>query len=108
MGEKWYEDLPEDFFKNETDKAYEEALKKIREGLDGELGFDGACAEIDVQDEDLRKQIIDDILKILIAKEHFTKKISLDDMAKRLKVAKERLASAKSSMLKEVQNKPIS
>jgi len=107
MAEKWYEGLPEDVFKTETDKAYEDAVKKIKDGLARGLDFDSACAEIEIEGGELRKSIIDDMLKVLIAEEHFTKNISLDEMSKTLKIPVERLESAKSSMLEDVKNDSI-
>jgi len=107
MAEKWYEGLPEDAFKKETDKAYEEAAAEIRKGLDKGLDFDAACAAIHVEDEELRTHIIDDMLKVLVAEEHFTKDIPLDELGKRLNVSLERLESAKAGMLEEVKNTSI-
>ncbi len=107
MGEAWYEELPEDAFVTETDKAYNQALSKIREGLDKGLDFDSACGMIEVEDEELKKNIIDDILKVLIAEEHFAKNVSLDELSKKLKVPKERLDSAKLSMMEEIKDTSI-
>lgn len=106
MGEKWYDDLPDDFFESEEDKAYRRSFEKIRRGLAGGLDFDSACAAIDVEDKELRKQIIDDMLKVLIAEEHFTKKVSLEELAEKLKISRERLESAKTGMLDEVRDTP--
>ncbi len=107
MAEKWYEGLSEDALKTETDKAYEKAEAKIREGLAQGLDFDTACAAIEVKDEELRKSIIDDMIKVLIAEEHFTKNIPLEELANRLKIPVERLESAKSGMIEDVKNTSI-
>jgi YesN/AraC family two-component response regulator len=107
MTEAWYEGLPDDAFETETDKAYEKATAKIREGLAQGLDFDSACAQIDVQDNDIRQNIIEDMLKVLIAEEHFTRNITLDDLSKKLSVSVERLESAKKSMLEDVKNDSI-
>lgn len=107
MAEKWYEGLADDAFKSEIDKIYEKAEAKIREGLAKGLNFDSACAGIEAEDKELRKSIIDDMLKVLIAEEHFTKNISLDEMSKTLKIPVGRLESAKSSMLEDVKNDSI-
>ncbi len=84
MSEKWYEGLPDDAFKTETAKMYEKAEATIREKLAQGLDFDSACDAVSVTDAELRKNIIDDVLKVLIAEEHFTKGASLADMAKKL------------------------
>ena len=107
MAEKWYEDLPDDAFLTETDKAYEKAVFTMREGLNKGLDFDSACAAIEVENEKLRKHIIDDMLKVLIAEEHFTKNIPLAELAEKLKVSADRLESAKLEMLEDVKNTSI-
>jgi hypothetical protein len=107
MAEKWYEGLPDDAFLTETDKAYEKAVLRIREGLVKGLDFDSACAAIEVENEELKKHIIDDMLKVLIAEEHFNKNISLDELAGRLKISLDRLESAKLEMLEDVKNSSI-
>lgn len=107
MSEKWYDDIPDDAFKTETDKVYEQALVIIREKLANGLDFDSACATIEIEDEELKKSAIDDVLKVLIAEDHFTKKIPLDDIAKKLRISVERLESAKLDMLEDVRNSSI-
>ena len=107
MAEKWYDDLPDDAFLTETDKAYEKAVSTIREGLNKGLDFDSACAAIEVENNDLRRHIIDDMLKVLIAEEHFTKNIPLAELAEKLKVSADRLESAKTEMLEDVKNSSI-
>ena len=107
MAEEWYKDLPDDYFETETDKAYRESFAKIREGLEKGLGFDSACSTIEVEDEELRKIIITDMLKVLIAEEHFAKKVSIEDLANRLKVEPDRLELTRASMLDEVGDVPL-
>jgi hypothetical protein len=107
MAEAWYEGLPDDALKTETDKIYEKAEDTIREGLGRGLDFDAACAAIEVEDADLRKDIIDDMLKVLLGEEHFTKNVPLDEMAKKLNVPVARLEEAKASMLEDVKNTSI-
>ncbi len=103
MAEKWFEDLPEDFFESEADRAYRESFAQIRKGLEEGLGFDDACAAVEIKDEDLRKQIITDMLKVIIAEEHFAKKIPLEELAGRLKVQPEVLETAKLSMFEDIE-----
>jgi hypothetical protein len=107
MGEAWYEGLPDDAFVTETAKAYKEGEDKIREGLAKGLDFDTACAAVEVADEGLRKSIIDDMLKVLIAEEHFGKNIPLNELAKKLGVAVERLETAKAGMIEDVKETSI-
>jgi hypothetical protein len=107
MSEKWYEGLPDDAFKSETVKMYEKVEAMIQEKLDQGLDFDSACAAITVTDEELKKSIIDDMLKVLIAKEHFTKGVRLDEMAKKLGIEFSRLEKAKAEMLEDVKDASV-
>ncbi len=107
MSEKWYEGLPDDAFKTETAKMYEKAVAIIREKLAQGLDFDSACAVVEVTDQELKKNIIDDVLKVFIAEEHFTKGVPLDDMAKKLSIEVTRLEKAKTEMLEDVKDASI-
>jgi hypothetical protein len=107
MAEKWYEGLPDDAFQSETSKMYEQAEATIREKLDQGLDFDSACAALTIEDEELRKNIIDDMLKVLIAQEHFTKGFSLEDMAKKLGIEVGRLEKAKEEMMEDVKEASV-
>ncbi len=107
MSEKWYEGLPDDAFKSETAKIYEKAEAAIREKLAQGLDFDSACAALEIPDEQLRTGIIDDMLKVLIAEEHFTKNVSLNDISKKLNIEVGRLEKAKAEMLEDVKNASV-
>jgi hypothetical protein len=107
MGEAWYEGLPDDAFVTETAKAYKQAEDKIREGLANGLDFDAACAAIAVEDDGLRKSIIEDMLKVLIAEEHFGKNVPLDELARKLSVTPARLEAAKAGMIEDVKETSI-
>ena len=102
MAEKWYDGLADDALLNETDKAYERAIFQIRQGLEKGLDFDSACASVEVIDDELKRHIIDDMLKVIIAEEHYNKNIPLDKLAVALKVSVDRLESAKAEMLEDV------
>lgn len=107
MSEEWYKDLPEDAFKTETDKAYEKALAAVRKGLEKGLDFNTACEAVEIEDEKLKAGFVDDMIKVLIAEEHFGKDVSLPDLAKKLGVPLERLEAAKKEMLEDVQETSI-
>ncbi len=107
MAEKWYEGLPDDAFKTETAKIYEKAEAIIREKLVQGLDFDSACAAITVTDERVRQSIIDDMMKVLIAEEHFTKGVSLEEMAKKLGIEVGRLETAKTEMMEDVKDASV-
>ena len=107
MAEKWFDALPDDAFITETDMAYEKAISRIREGLEKGLDFDRACASVEVKNEELKRRIIDDMLKVIIAEEHYNKNIPLDKLSAALKTPLERLESAKAEMLEDVKNSSI-
>ena len=107
MAEKWYDDLPDDAFVTETDIAYKKAVEKIREGLEKGLDFDSACATLQIEDEKLKEHFIDDMLKVLIAEEHYNKNISLDELSGILKVSVDRLETAKQEMFEDVKESSI-
>jgi YesN/AraC family two-component response regulator len=107
MAEKWYEGLGDDAFLTETDKAYEKAISQIREGIEKGLDFDSACAAIKIDNEELKEHIIDDMLKVIIAEEHYNKNVPLDALASAIKISVERLEAAKSEMLEDVKNSSI-
>ena len=107
MAEKWYEGLPDDALLTETDKAYEKAIFQIREGLAKGLDFDSACASIKVENEELKRHIIDDMLKVILAEEHYNKNIPLDKLSAALKISVDRLETAKHEMLEDVKNTSI-
>jgi hypothetical protein len=107
MAEKWYDDLPDDAFITEADIAYQKAVEKIRKGLEEGLDFDSACSAIQAGDEKLKKHIIDDMLKVLIAEEHYNKNVPLDKLSGMLKVSVVRLETARQEMLEDVKESSI-
>lgn len=107
MTEKWYDDLHEDALAADIDIAYEKAFRKIREGLDSGIDFDSACEAIEVDDKELKKVIINDMLKVLIAEEHFAKKIPLEELAKKLMISLDRIKTAKREMFEDVEKNAI-
>ena len=107
MAETWYEGLPDDAFVTEEDKAYKKAEAEIRDKLAKGVDFDTACAGIEVGDEELKKNIILDMLKVLIAEEHFGKNVPIDELGSKYKISLDRLESAKLSMLEDVKNTSI-
>lgn len=107
MGEKWFEGLPDDMFRADIDRIYEHAFARIRAGLAQGLDFDSASDGIDVSDEELRKTIVDDMLKVMIAEEHFAKRVSLEVLAARLKIPADRLAKAKHEMFEDIEKSAV-
>jgi hypothetical protein len=87
---------------SEQDHIYKKSIEAIRKNIQNGQTFDLACEAISVEDEQLRRMIIDDALKIEIAEMHYGKNIPLLEISKRLDVSMERLIKANNEMLEEV------
>jgi hypothetical protein len=65
------------------------------------LTFDKACNEIKVEDEELKKFILDDALKIMIAEMHYGKGVSLGEVAHALNIPMSKVSVASLEMLED-------
>jgi hypothetical protein len=104
MAEKWSDELPDDAFLSEAEKTYMNALAKIKEGLTKGFDFASASAGVMIDDESLRQAVFDDVLKVIIAEEHFIKMVPLEQISKKLNLPIDRLERARSEMLEDVEN----
>ncbi len=81
---------------------YDDAMIKIRKGMENGLTFSEAFSMVDVQDPELKHFIEDDALKVLIAEMHFEKGVALPQVADTLKVSLKRLETAVREMLEDI------
>jgi len=109
MSEQWKEKVEDRVetvenidFSKEEEQIYEESITRIKEALDSGLGFDEACSKLVVDDEEFKRLIIDDYLKMTIADLHFNKEQSTQEVADMLKIPETRVANARAEMLDEV------
>lgn len=86
----------------EEGMIYDDAMMKIRKGIEGGLSFSEACSMPDVKDPELKRLIEDDALKIIIADMHYDKGIPLQQIADALKMTLKRLNMAAAEMLEDV------
>ena len=98
MSEAWYNGLPEP----EEDRVYGESIKRIQSAVEQGMSFKSAAGLIDVKDEAVRAQILNDALKVLIARMHFEEGMPLEKLAKKLGLSAKRLEEVKEEMLREV------
>ncbi len=91
-------------YSDNEDEIYIKSIELIRSNIGNGVKFDLACEFIDVKDEELRRLIIDDALKIEIAESHYGKGISLFDLSKKLGVSMERLLKANIEIIEDVIN----
>jgi hypothetical protein len=86
----------------EEKKIYTTAVTIIQEGLKNGLSFREACSMADVSDSELKRFVMDDVLKIMIAEKHFGKGLALQQLAVMLKLPLKLLELARLEMLEEV------
>jgi len=85
----------------EEDRIYSESIAAIREEMKKGLTFDKACDTINVEDEELKKFILDDALKIMIAEMHYGKGVSLGEVAAALNIPMSKVSVASLEMLED-------
>lgn len=107
MGKEWNGIVDDGGFSEEDERVYNESMAVIRQGMEKGLGFDEACREITVQDPELRRLIMDDYLKVVIANLHFEGEMSVEEVAKKLKIPVERVLKARQEMIDEVRDRSI-
>lgn len=89
-------------YSEEENKIYQDAMRKIMEGLKNGLNFAEACNDVDVSDAELKGFITDDALKIVIADMHYNKGLGLADLASLLNISLETAEKANREMLEDV------
>lgn len=107
MTEKWSDELPDDAFLSESEKIYMMALAKIREGLMKGFDFESASTTVTIADNNLRQAVLDDVLKVILAEEHFVLMVPLEQLSRKLNLPLERLEKAQAEMLEDVEETTI-
>lgn len=103
MPEKWSDELPNDASLSGADKTYMDALSKIKEGLSKGFDFVSASSSVIIDDESLRQTVLDDVMKVIIAEEHFMKKTPLEQVSRKLNLPLSILEKARTEMLEDVE-----
>ncbi|MDA8169988.1 MAG: hypothetical protein M0Z59_09900 [Nitrospiraceae bacterium] len=103
MSDAWYEGLPQ----AEADRIYEESIKRIKSAVEQGMSFEQAAGLVDVKDGDLKKSILGDALKVMIAEVHFMAGMELPELARKLKLPLKVLEDAKKEMLADVEEAAI-
>jgi len=107
MAEKCFDDMPDDAFFPENEKIYKEALSKVKAGLARSFDFDTASATVDIKDKYLREAVLDDVLKVIIAEEHFAKNVPLEQISQKLNLPIERMEKARKEMFEDVEKSSV-
>lgn len=96
------EDLKYKEYTEEENLIYDEAISKIKEGLKNGLNFNEACSVVNIEDAELKRFIVDDALKIMIAEMHYAKGMTLKQVADTLRLPVKAVDSANNEMLEDV------
>lgn len=107
MTEKWSDELPDDAFLSDAEKTYMHALAKIREGLAKGFDFASASVSVNIDDPDLKQIVLDDVLKVIIAEEHFIRQAPLEEIGRKLNMPIALLEKARTEMLEDVEETSI-
>lgn len=94
-------------FTEEESKIHRAGFKVVFDGMQKGLGFDDACAGLQVVAPGMRQVIIDDYLKVTIAEQHFEAKRPLEEVAADLKLPVERVEAARADMMREVEKAAV-
>jgi hypothetical protein len=89
-------------YTEEESRVYHQTMDEIMEGLKKGLTFREACGAAKGNDEQLRRFIEDDALKIMIADMHYNKGIPLEKVAEKLQVPVDKIKEASAEMLEDV------
>lgn len=88
-------------YTEEENLIYNEAILKIKEGLKNGLNFNEACSVVNIEDAELKRLIVDDALKIMIADMHYAKGMTFKQVADTLQVPIRAVDSANNEMLED-------
>lgn len=98
---------PGDDLKDDDATFYEESINRIKQGVEQGMTFEQASSLVECKDEALLAAIIDDALKVLIAEKHFMAKMNMDELAKKLRLPLDRVATARQQMIDGVEDAAI-
>ena len=95
------EKIRKDGYVSEEDSLYEESVRKIQSAVKS-MSFGQAVKLVEIEDKAVKRAVIDDALKVLIAEMHFSGNMTLKELGKKLKVPLGRLETSRAEMLGEV------
>ncbi|KWT91692.1 hypothetical protein [Candidatus Magnetominusculus xianensis] len=97
------EDIRYKEYTKEESRIYDSAMEKLNKSIAQGLNFNDAVSRLDIADEELKRFITDDFLKIFIAQLHYEKGLPLKDVASAMSIPYERVMEAHKAMLQDVQ-----
>ncbi|MBF0568722.1 MAG: hypothetical protein HQK95_07615 [Nitrospirae bacterium] len=97
------EDIKYKEYTKEESAVYDDAMERLNQSMTNGLSLDDAVSRLDIGDEELRRLITEDFLKIFIVQLHYEKGLALKEVAKSMGITYERVMEAHKSMLQDVQ-----
>lgn len=88
----------------EDELLYEQALRRLRLEIDKGRTYDQACRAISGLEQELKNDIGEDFLRIIIAERHFGEGYGIDDLALLLDVEYEKIEAIRDYMLRDIGN----
>ncbi|MFZ5905913.1 MAG: hypothetical protein ACOYVJ_00710 [Nitrospirota bacterium] len=89
-------------YSEEESRIYNKAMDEIMAALQEGMAFHAACDSVAVEDAELKRFIVDDALKVMIAHLHYKIGQSLEDIAATLKVSAELIRKANGEMIEDI------
>jgi hypothetical protein len=89
-------------FSEEESRIYDREIERLRELINSGLTYSEACEAIEVEDEELRRIVADDILKVMIAELHYQHRLSFEEVARRLDLPLEKISKTHKVMVEDV------
>jgi len=88
----------------DNEMIYEQTLRRLRLEIDKGRTYDQACKAIPDLEHDLKQEIGEDFLRIIIAERHFGEGYGVDDLALLLDVNYEKIEAIRDYMLRDIGN----
>jgi len=102
MTQEQHDDTPD-----EGKTMYMAALAIVKAGLAKGMDFETAGGMIAIEDKTLREVVLDDVLKVIIAEEHFAKNVPLEQVSRKLNLPIERTEKAREEMFEDIEKSAI-
>jgi len=84
--------------------VYEQALRRLKLEIDKGRTYAQACKTISSMEKDLKKELGEDFMRLIIAERHFGEGYGIDDLALLLDVTYEKIEAIRDYMLRDISN----
>lgn len=91
-------------YSKEEEEIYDKEIKKLLKMVNDGLSYEDACKTINLDTPEMKRLIAEDLLKILIAELHYSKGISLEQIAQKLQIPVSQIRDTHRMMIEDVMN----